>query len=152
MEILCQVAWNCVKGIQKATGEEGRCVGADSEHQSRRISIHKQDKGREGVQAEVMKWATLSQPRCSRPPPPSHTTRCLGGRSDFYTLLQRDYDSLQKVLGLPWRESPQISPSRENTDSYCFSFTFSGIFCNIPLLSFYTQQGPTAGTCSFQRH
>lgn len=65
-------------------------MGAEDEHQSRRISILKQDKGREGVRAGVMNWATLSQPWCSRPPPPSHTTRCLDGRSDFYTLLQSD--------------------------------------------------------------
>lgn len=65
-------------------------MGAANEHQRTRISIHKQDKGGEGVQAEVMVRATLSQPRCSRPPPPSHATRYLDGRSDSYTLLQSD--------------------------------------------------------------
>ena len=98
-----------------------------------RISIQKQDKERAGSQAEVIKLATLSQARCSRPPQPSHTVRCLDGRSDCYTLLQSDSCGLARSGGSAWIEPPQISPfSEKDIDSYCFSFTIYTIFCNIP--------------------
>lgn len=89
---------------------------------------------REGSWAEVMKVGNTQPNQCSRLPQLSHTIRCLDGRSDFYTLLQSDSCQLAKS-GRP----AHISPSREkNTDTVtavAFSFTISGIFCKIPLLS-----------------
>lgn len=84
VEILCQVAWNCVKGVQKPAGNEGKWVGAENEHFVWHIRaegfLSRSRTGKKSVLGRVMRVGNIQPAQATST---LHTTRCLEGRSDF---------------------------------------------------------------------